>query len=196
MGQNLSFVIARPWFKTSSPNFAFWQKKNYGTKHDIEGLSRWPPGGVLHSLGDWFLVPVFVKHRSPCCKRVFSGLRRRGLGWGLEPLPLAHDLRNKRVRMRQNIPIGLIFWGGAQWWGGFPFPPPHPLGACGTSTPNSKILGTPMGVFRGALRLTTPLEVKKNVLIFNVKIYAKIWTYFKMYTWNVGYPWAPPFSDF
>jgi len=31
-----------------------------------------------------------------------SGVPRRGLG-GLEPLPLAYGLRNKRVRMRQNM---------------------------------------------------------------------------------------------
>ena len=67
---------------------------------------------------------------------------------GLEPLPLAYGLRNKRVRMHQKRhfqqTIRKIFWGGAQ-------PPPQtlppvgreissphtptPLAACGTSTP-------------------------------------------------------------
>jgi len=57
-----------------------------------------------------------------------SGVPRRRLG-GLEPLPLAYDLRNKRVRMRQNMvfsttKIRKIFWG----WGTAPFPDPSPVG--------------------------------------------------------------------
>jgi len=46
---------------------------------------------------------------------------------GLEPLPLAYDLRNKRVRMRQNMvfstKIGKIFWRGRT----APFPDTSPM---------------------------------------------------------------------
>ena len=34
-------------------------------------------------------------------------------------------------------------------------------------------------------RLPPSPEMKKIVLIFNVKNYTKIWTLLKMYTWNV-----------
>ena len=73
-----------------------------------------------------------------------SGVPRRGLG-GLEPLPLAYDLRNKRVRKRQNMVFSTKntkhFLGKRaqppsqtllQWRGDTPSPP---FGACGISTP-------------------------------------------------------------
>jgi len=72
---------------------------------------------------------------------------------GLEPLPLAYDLRNKRVRMRQKCVVFTKkyekFSGEAPSPDPSPvgIPMPHPLGACGTSTvdpSHSKILGTPV----------------------------------------------------
>jgi len=73
-----------------------------------------------------------------------SGIPRRWLG-GLEPLPLAYGLRNKRARMRQNMvfstkKIRKNFWGHPPSQSlpsvgrGYPRPTPHPLGACRTST--------------------------------------------------------------
>ena len=66
----------------------------------------------------------------------------------LEPLPLACDLRNKRVRMRQNMVFStkntenFLVRGHSslprpfpQWGGGYPLNRPTTLGACGTWTP-------------------------------------------------------------
>jgi len=90
-----------------------------------------------------------------------SGVPNRGLGGGLEPLPLANDLRNKRVRKRQNMifstKIRNIFWAVST----APSPDPSPVGGLymegDTPSPlltprrlrhlnpsRSKILGTPL----------------------------------------------------
>jgi len=63
---------------------------------------------------------------------------------GLEPLPLAYDLRNKRVRMRRNMVLSTKNTKNSghspsptlpQWRGGYRFQRPTSLGACGTSNP-------------------------------------------------------------
>jgi len=68
---------------------------------------------------------------------------------GLEPLPWAYDLRNKRVRMRQNMVFSTTqntknFLGRPfrQWRGGYPTHPPWRLRHLNPS--HSKILGTPL----------------------------------------------------
>jgi len=90
---------------------------------------------------------VGVEYRFCFCRwtnSINSGVPRRGLG-GLEPLPLAYDLRNKRIRMRQNMvfstKICKIFCGGVTVppdpspVGTPSYPCPNPFGACCTSTP-------------------------------------------------------------
>ena len=101
-----------------------------------------------------------------------SGVPRRGLG-GLEPLPLVYDLRNIRVRIRQNMIFSTTktktFLGRAhsplprpflQWGEGTPSTMPHSLRRLRHLDPShSKILRTPLA----------PLEeVKSRVDCFRV----------------------------
>ena len=61
----------------------------------------------------------------------YSGVPRRGL----EPLPVAYDLRNKRVRMRQNMVFSIkntknfLSADPSPSGKGIPLPTPHPLSA-------------------------------------------------------------------
>jgi len=91
-------------------------------------------------------VSVFVNTSNPIGHSQCG--TKEGLG-GSEPLPLAFDLRNKRVRMRQNMVFStkntkhLLERGHSpfprhfpQWRWVYPIPTPHPLGASGISTPH------------------------------------------------------------
>ena len=77
-----------------------------------------------------------------------------GVRGGLEPLPLAYDLRNKRVRKRQNMVFStkntqhFLGWGrGRQILppvGGYPLPTYNPHRRLRQLPSHSRILGTPM----------------------------------------------------
>ena len=92
--------------------------------------------------------------------RTEEGIR----GGGLEPLPLPYDLRNKRVRMRQNMVFSAKkyeqFSGEGAESDPFPSadgdtpsphptqPPPSPRRLRHLDPSHSKILGTPLGQYK------------------------------------------------
>jgi len=96
---------------------------------------------------------------------VHSGVPRRGLRGGLEPLPLEYDLRNICVRIHQNVVFSTKntknFLGGG---GTAPSPDPSqvrkgiPLPSVGIS---QKELGVRRRSVYGGLASAHPLEVTK-----------------------------------
>jgi len=81
-------------------------------------------------------ITARYSHSSRKAKPNPSGVPRRGLG-GLEPLPLAYDLRNKRARMRQNMVFSTKNTKNFLGKGHSPLPKPFPQWERGIPPPHA-----------------------------------------------------------